>query len=416
MVGDLTFRIELNSNAKQDGTHSVFIRITQIKEMRRISTNIFVKKGEYNSKAKWGNWIRTTNPYYKTLNNQIADKINEYREKYSTLQKDGLSPTVDEFISLLKNTKSESFLKFYENEITHYLRSGKYRSSEKHRFIRNKLKEYVETKLLKQDLTFDELNVTFLKDYALYLTESLTNHPNTVYTDFKNIRTIFNNAIREGITTRAKYPFYNFKLHEQTTYKEKLNVDEVAKIETLKLPKDSYGWHVKNFWLFSYYCAGIRFGDICTLKWSHISQDNRLRYIMSKNNKEVSLRLVNPASVIIEYYKSGENKESDYIFPILAEGKNYDEISVLKREISSNNIMINRELKLLALAAGIKKKLTFHVSRHSYSLNAFEITKNIKFVQESLKHSNLKETQNYLTELGVSSIDAGLETMFGEIK
>ena len=413
MIGDLTFRVELNNKAKSDGTHGVFIRITQIKEMRRLSLNIFVKKSDFKSKGKWGSWIRPSESNYKGYNNQIVDKIVSLRKQFTDEQKKGKSPSLDEFISIIKNTRTESFLEYYDNEVKRYMKIGKYRSSEKHRFIRNKLKEYVEDTLLKQDLSFDEVNHSFLKNYEVYLKEVKKNHPNTIYTDFRNLRTIFNNAIKEGIVTRAQYPFFSYTLHQQTTYKEKLNLEEISKFEKLVIPSGTYNWHVKNYWLFSYYCAGIRFGDICTLKWKNISNESRLTYIMSKNNKEVSLRLVKPAVTIIHHYKTDGAKDSDYLFPIMKTGKDYTEISVLKREISSNNIMINRALRELAVKAGIKKKLSFHVSRHSFTLNAFEITKNIKFVQESLFHTNLKETQTYLTELGLNNIDAGLESMFG---
>ena len=45
----------------------------------------------------------------------------------------------------------------------------------------------------------------------------------------------------------------------------------------LDLPKDSF--------LLSYYCAGVRVGDLIQLRWSNISPDGRISYVMDKTDK-----------------------------------------------------------------------------------------------------------------------------------
>ncbi len=279
-------------------------------------------------------------------------------------------------------------------------------------FILNKLERYLLNVQKRTDMNFDELNVSFLTGYETYLKNTLGNHPNTHYTDLKNMRTIYRNAIRQQIVEQNTYPFFQYPLHQIATTKDKLTSADIEKIIKLKLPEGKAMWHARNYFLFSYYCAGMRWGDVCTLKWSNITDDKRLRYIMSKNNKGVGIQLPPQALEILEYYKDVNAGNDEYIFPMLKKKKDYTIMKVLKNTIASKNTVIDRVLKNIAALAKIRINLTFHISRHSFAYNLYLKTRDVKVVQDSLFHSSLQETQKYLKELGVTELDATLEAFY----
>ena len=200
-------------------------------------------------------------------------------------------------------------------------------------------------------------------------------------------------------------------MHEKPSPKDKLYEEEIKAIENVYFEQGTWVWHVKNFFLFAYYCAGIRFGDFCNLKWRNITLQNTLKYVMSKNQKEIEIELPKKAIEILNHYKPrGEDK--DYVFPMLESNKNYSTKEMLEKEVSSHNAKVNLSLKNVALKAKIKKNVSFHIARHSFAYIAYEKTKNLVWVQSLLCHSSLRETQIYLTELGHTNLNTAMKTIF----
>jgi len=407
-----TFRPELHHKANKDNTYLIFIRITFKRELRRIPSGIYLTKStDFNKDADFGKWIRMSESNHKNYNEKLVTLIMTYRDKVFEYQKKMINPSIDDIYDLLMHQPTSSFFDFYKSEIVRYKAIGKYDTSLKHQFVLDKIKKYANDRLNKQELTFEELTPKFLKDYQTYMIQTLGNAINTVNTDYKCIRTIYKNAIKDDIAERDKYPFDKFPLHEVSTTKEKLYESEIKKIEELEYEPNSWMWHTKNYFLFAYYCAGIRFKDICLITWDNIIDHKVLKYKMSKNKKQVIIQLPRRAKAILDHYKlltSG----GKYIFPILDGKVEYLDPVILKKEIATNNSMCNYHLKKIAVNAGIKKRISMHVARHSFAYIAYEKTKNLVTVQSLLYHSNLKETQIYLTELGHTNLNSAMKLIF----
>ena len=353
-----------------------------------------------------------TEPRNFAFNTTLTNRINLYTAKYSAFLDKGKQPSLDEFITHITTNQSPSFIDFYNQEIIRYEKNGKFRTSEKHLFILNKLERYLKEKHSRTTLNFDELNIPFLTAYETYLKNDLGNHQNTYYTDLKNMRTIFSNAIRQQVVEPYTSQFFQFTLHQIPTIKGKLTTTEIDDIWKLKLVEGKAMWHARNYFLFSYYCSGMRWGDVCTLKWSNVTNDARLRYVMSKNNKQVDIKLPEKALLVLDRYRNTTVGENDYIFPLLKKGVDYSKIRLLKKSISSKNTVVDRELKNIAALAKIKTKLTFHISRHSFAYHLYLNGRDVKAVQDALYHSSLQETQKYLSELGAVEKDAALKQFF----
>lgn len=71
----------------------------------------------------------------------------------------------------------------------------------------------------------------------------------------------------------------------------------MERLINLNVENGSMKWHTKNCFLFSYYCAGIRVGDLVQLRWRNV-QNGRLNYQMGKNHKVKDLVLIDQAQEI----------------------------------------------------------------------------------------------------------------------
>ena len=134
---------------------------------------------------------------------------------------------------------------------------------------------------------------------------------------------------------------------------------------------------VKQSFLFTCFC-GLRFSDIKKLKWGDIQTDNKgeklIRYTQQKTGKHEYLHLSDEA---LKFMPDGKAKDNDAIFNL------------------SGNYYTNKILRKWVLEAGIQKKVTFHVGRHTNATLLLSLNVPIETVCKLLGHSSIKTTQIY---------------------
>ena len=284
------------------------------------------------------------------------------------------------------------------------------------------------------DILFSDLTVRFLDKFVSYLSKipnqrdpNKVLHINTIQNVLKRFRSLINKAVRLGYISYGDDPFNNYKFKWTDTNKDRLDKDEIDTLANLNLEKDSLLWHTRNCFLFSYYCAGTRPGDLLQLRWCNI-KGNRLSYRMGKNHKASNVLLMPQALEILDLYRNESQQPNDYIFPFLDNSQPYakaltqeqrDTMKVelktaLFKAISNKNALINKKLKQLAKIANIDKHITLYVSRHSFAKQAV-LTKEVKStaVKGLLAHSSLKTTENYLGKFDTSVEDEAMLKIFG---
>lgn len=100
------------------------------------------------------------------------------------------------------------FFEFSKDIISGLEKSGKYQRKKNYNTVINKVKHFWKRK----KLHFYEIDVTFLRRFELFLQEEYDNNPNTIKNNMKKIRKLFNDAIREKITTKDLYPFDRYTM------------------------------------------------------------------------------------------------------------------------------------------------------------------------------------------------------------
>lgn len=257
-------------------------------------------------------------------------------------------------------------------------------------------------------LPLKRIDVEWLNKFEAFLKREYGNGKTTVSKNFEPIRKIIDIALRESII--SKNPFLVFKgaRREASKTKTKLSINQIKAIEDLELPHGSKIWHSRNAFIFSFYSGGIRFGDVCCLKWDNV-KDDRLSYKMNKNEKEFSTELNKNQFEILSLYE-GEN--FDYIFPFLKTNKIYDPVT-LRKAINSQNVMVNNNLKKIGSLVEIDTKISFHISRHSFAQYAIESGLDVYELMQTLRHTKVESTQRYLKGFDENLADKAMKKVFG---
>ena len=426
-----TFGFMLANHPNRFGFYPVMFRITRDRKTKRVKTGLEVKKADWNQKAKNYKHFRASCTDCEVKNQMLADILKKYQQTYSELKEDGMA-TSDNIINKVKSGEvSESFLMYAKNRTQEIFNAGGVRNWKKYNGFCNKLESFLAANR-KKDVLFADITPSFLSDFDAYL-HTLPNerqpekllHPNTIQVVFNIFKTIINRAIIGRKIKPEDNPFIGFKNPGVKTERGKLTSDELQTIKDLNLEEDSLIWHCRNYFFFSFYCAGIRAGDLIQLRWCNI-KDGRLNYQMGKNHKPKDIILVPQALDILKHYFKDSAKPTDYIFPLLDNTKVWasyitqedkdrmkpDMKKDMFNAISAKNALINKELAKMQKLAGIDTKISFHISRHSFAKAAKDKGLDNSAIKELLAHSKLTTTERYMGDFDVSRTDKALESLF----
>lgn len=427
-----TFHFEIQKKPTSKGTYPIYVRITEGRKHRRVKTSIELNRlSDWNPKPKQGgNYVRQSEPHYEKWNQALDDELQAIKDasrENQGISLDSLAKTIK------KGGNPESFLEFAKAKVEEARVSQSIGTHRHYLTTIQQLEGFLKSEG-KSDLLFSELDLAFLKGFESYL-GSVENQREkgrkldtiTKANYLKKLRKLVNEAEDEEKIEVGKNPFSKFSIKSSgESKKEKLEQDELDRIIALDLEDGSVEWHTRNAFLFSFYCAGIRAGDLLQLRWSNV-EGGRLNYTMGKTDKVRNFELVADAEAILAKYRTANVKESDYIFPFLDSNakwaiesyKDYNTMAedlkkALFNQVSSKNVILNRSLQKIALKAKVKKHLTMHCSRHSFANMAMRDNLPPSVIKMLLAHSSLKTTEGYMGNFSNDEADKALTKMFSK--
>ena len=124
--------------------------------------------------------------------------------------------------------------------------------------------------------------------------------------------------------------------------------------------------------------TGLRYSDITSLKWGNIREDGERLYLSLKQQKTKEMLYIPLSSSAVKLLPPKRQKDSFLVF-----GQ-----EVLYRQAS-------RHIHYIAKSAGITRRITFHMSRHTFA--TMLVTKDVDLytVSKMLGHTNITTTQRY---------------------
>ncbi|MGA0556798.1 phage integrase SAM-like domain-containing protein [Larkinella sp. VNQ87] len=400
-----SLKVVLRKKADQDGLYPLAIRIIVDRKASYINLGFKLKEADWNAKEQK---VRKSHDNSVWLNNFILQEKAKANNKMLEMATQAKATSAVAVRKQIKSNKSASFFAQATAFIESMRKQGKFNRVSAEQPYLNHFREFLKG----QDILFPDITTTLLNKYKAFLKGVRQVGDRTVMNHLIFIRTIYNQAIADGLVDQKFYPFgkrkVTIKLPEAT--KIGLNDQELKALENLDLSSSPPYWtHARNIWLVSFYFAGMRVSDVLRLKHSDL-QNDRLHYTMGKNAKTGSLKVPERALRILEQYP--KNSKHDLIFPELQELDNLNNAFEVQRKIAFAVRRLDNNLQQIAKVAGINKKLTMHIARHTFgNLSGDKIS--VQMLQKLYRHTSITTTIGYQGHFMHKDADEALDAIVG---
>jgi integrase len=417
--------VYFTSKTLADGSHPFMVRITKDRARKYIATGLSLHPKFWNEQK---NEIRRSypDPYRSTLLDELRKWEEKYRNAAETLstadENHDAKAVASKAIENRKATRRVQMLAYLDELIATLIEAKQTGNTRVYKDFRNQLTKFIQAKYQTQDLPFDQITVTFCKNWETALrAQGLTEI--TLSLRFRTLRAVLNKAIADGVAKPETYPFarnvaernkFSVGKFDVSTKKRAISRDDIRKIETYE-SADETSQLAQRVFLFSFYGGGINFVDLAQLRWKNITVDTdgnqRLNYVRQKTGGRFSFRLLPPAQAIVDSYRAYRYAGPDsYIFPILETSRHIKPNQIENR---LNKVMgqVNAGLKTIAEDLGISTRLTTYVARHSFATSLKRAGVSTGVISQAMGHKTENVTAIYLDSFDNQTIDSALENL-----
>ena len=243
--------------------------------------------------------------------------------------------------------------------------------------------------------TFEDISNEWLTSFNKFLSiKSPSVNARNIH--FRNIRSVFNDAIDDNIT--SSYPFRKFKLKNELTINRSLSTDALRELFSLNVRK-VHKEYIDIFKLIFFLC-GINIVDLLNLKKSNIN-NGRIEYIRAKTKKFYSIKIEPEASNIIEQYKG-----SVYLLNILDRYKNYkDYLQHLNAALKKVGIITGKTKNGVPIMKPICEELSTYWARHSWATTASELDIPKETISAGLGHNIGSPITSIYIDFNIKKVD-----------
>lgn len=380
----------------KDGTFPLKLRITYNREKNYLSTGLTLSEEDWikvSEKKARGSLkeVQIAITAMESKANEIIAGIGSFTFKRFKSAYLGLP----ESTSQTKVKKSRSVFDLFVVYITDLKETGRAGTASSYNCAYKSLAKFSTV------LYFEDITPAFLNKYEQSMLmdgNSLT----TIGIYLRSLRAIYNLAIEKGIVKSVFYPFGKrmYQIPKGANTKKAITHSDVQKIAnyTIQNP-NSWEEQARDLWMLSYLCNGMNIKDICNLKYENIDGD-KLTFIRQKterntrsNPKPIVAFLPEQALEIIRKWAQPKKNKSTYLFPFYTEGMDAEQKLNTSNQVIQN---INKWMKKICTAIGIEVPVTTYTARHTFSTVLKRSGASTEYISESLGHSDLKTTENYL--------------------
>jgi integrase/recombinase XerD len=234
--------------------------------------------------------------------------------------------------------------------------------------------------LEEKKINYETITHWEITDFLMHLNQS-GSKPTSVYRMIESIRQFYKFLVAENlIKTNPTVNLFANKVPEFLP--DILTNEEVTRLLNSVSGIDNLS--IRNRAMLEIlYATGLRVSELINLKFSNVDIEECYIKILGKGNKERLVPFGQKAQLYLKrYLRVRKNTKSEFIF-----------LTRLNKPIS--RIEFWRQLKQIAINAGIMKNITPHTLRHSFATHLLTGGADIRFVQEMLGHSSISTTQKY---------------------
>lgn len=251
------------------------------------------------------------------------------------------------------------------------------RTFDKYVVVRNRLQLFIQERFNMSDMLLEDVNPKFINDFDTYIRQNYQVAHNHAMKIRQKLRTIFKMAHDNGWV--SKNPFAAVRIQYDPVEREVLTKSELASLMQTDMQIERLE-RVRDIFVFSCF-TGLAHCDVYRLKPENIIVDDNgqpwIKTSRQKTSVSVNVPLLEIPQMIIAKYKDDKTLKGS-LLPVLS------------------NDCTNIYLKEVATLCRIKKKLTFHVARHTFATTvALSNGVPIESVSKMLGHRNIRTTQIY---------------------
>lgn len=236
----------------------------------------------------------------------------------------------------------------------------------------------------------------WLKRYAAFMAQEGSGQT-TIGMRLQTLRVIINQAKAAGLVKESQYPFGRgrYEIQKGEGRKMALTMEQIGQIARYDDGNEITA-RCRDYWLFIYLCNGINVADFVRLRYRDIV-NGEICFVRQKTEhttkvrKEIRAIVTEPMQRIIDRWGNPPHPDA-FIFPIL-DGS--EDAAAKFRKRHKFIVYINRRLRYIGQQLGIGNISTY-TARHSFATVLKRSGANIAYISESLGHSDLKTTENYL--------------------
>lgn len=227
-------------------------------------------------------------------------------------------------------------------------------------------------------ITFRQLDYKTLLSFEQFL-KSKKLGTNTIAKHFRHIRTILNEAIRQGLITKELSPFTEYKIKTTESHHTYLLPEELEKLEHITLSRKKHALcHSLDAFLFCCY-TGLRYSDFIRMEQKNFIQSDNGLWMVFKSQKtgavtQLPLSHLFQGKAVRILYRYTDINDFFHIKP---------------------NASVNKDLIRIGKLAGLAKHFSFHTARHTNATLLLYKGVQLATVQKLLGHRNIKTTQVY---------------------
>lgn len=277
-----------------------------------------------------------------------------------------------------KNPLTTSMLQFFETYLENVKAEVGFGKSkalyQKYTAACRHFSEFLTFKYARKDLSFTELTPAIIDDFFVYLKTVSGMKPNSATRTLKFFKTMIIYARKRDILNHD--PFVNHSFHMEPVDRGFLTDEELRLImqKEFDIPRLDI---VRDLFIFSCFC-GLAYIDMSQLTPDNIVTLDGKQWIMTKRQKTripSNIPLLEIPQLIIEKYRG--HTKNGLLLPTISNQK------------------ANAYLKEIADVCGIRKRLSYHMARHTFATMSLSKGVPIESVSKMLGHTNIKTTQIY---------------------
>jgi integrase/recombinase XerD len=318
--------------------------------------------------------------------------------------------SVEGLTKRLSKGRKDSILGAFDRKIHELTKAGQIGTASSYQCAINSIQKFTT-----KDLKYSEITLDWVKKYEAHLLDEEKTRT-TIKFYIGCLRAIMNEGKEDKIISEAQYPFGKgkFEIKTGTGRKLALRLDQISKVLKHPLITDNER-RMRDLWFFSYLTNGINFNDMLRLRYKdiaggeiHFHRQKTIR--TTKEQKEISATLLPQMKAIIRKWGNSDRKPDNFIFPFLSK-----EMDAVTEKKTIQNVIRLCNKKMADISKALKyDTISTYTARHSYATVLKRSGANIAFISESLGHSDLRTTENYLSsfEQEARAKNAALLTKF----